>query len=87
MAYKVLDNICQLTPTGFNTKLTDMRDITNTAFGKKILIFLQLEDLLQEDSMKRQHISKSSSKRSFKKGMRTQKKNLMPAPQRGGYRL
>lgn len=37
--------------------------------------------------MKRQNVSRHASKKSFKKGMRTQKKNLMPAPQRGGYRL
>ena len=37
--------------------------------------------------MKRKHLSRHKSHKTFKRGMRTQKKNLTPAPTRGGYRL
>lgn len=37
--------------------------------------------------MKRSRMTRSSSNRNFKRGMNTQRKNLAPAPQRGGYRL
>jgi len=37
--------------------------------------------------MKRKHMSRRHSKKSFKRGMKVQRKNIQPAPQRGGYRL
>lgn len=37
--------------------------------------------------MKRKHLSHKKSNKTFKKGMRTQRKNVTPAPSRGGYRL
>lgn len=41
----------------------------------------------KETIMKRSKMSRHSSKKTFRKGMKTQRKNLQPAPQRGGYRL
>lgn len=90
MAYNVLDNICQLTPTGFNTKIINNMELTNYNSKNKDIMQIQLFFMFEhemEKTMKRQNVSRKSSKRSFKKGMRTQVKNLMPAPQRGGYRL
>lgn len=37
--------------------------------------------------MKRSKMSKKSSNKSFKKGMKMRSKNITPAPSRGGYRL
>jgi hypothetical protein len=37
--------------------------------------------------MYRKHLSHKKSNHKFKHGMRTHKKNLTPAPSRGGYRL
>lgn len=37
--------------------------------------------------MKRKHLSRSKSHKNFRKGMRTQKRNIAPPPSRGGYRL
>lgn len=37
--------------------------------------------------MKRKHLSSRKSNKNFKKGMRTNKKNVTPPPSRGGYRL
>lgn len=37
--------------------------------------------------VKRSKMTKSSSSKSFKKGMKTNTKNLAPAPTRGGYRF
>jgi len=37
--------------------------------------------------MKRSKMSHHKSNKVFKKGMRTQKRNIAPAPSRGGYRL
>lgn len=37
--------------------------------------------------MKRTKLSSKKSNKNFKRGMRTQKKNISPAPQRGGFRL
>lgn len=37
--------------------------------------------------MKRSHLKKSTSNKNFKKGMKTNIKNIVPAPTRGGYRL
>lgn len=36
---------------------------------------------------KRTKLSRKKSNKIFKKGMKTNLKNIMPAPQRGGYRL
>lgn len=52
-----------------------------------LFMALWYRDNLPEVLMKRSHVSRHASKKSFKKGMRTQKKNVAPAPQRGGYRL
>ncbi|QXP08100.1 MAG: hypothetical protein [Arizlama microvirus] len=41
----------------------------------------------QEKLMKRSKMSHHKSNKVFKKGMRTQKRNIAPAPSRGGYRL
>ena len=41
----------------------------------------------KEITMKRSNVKKSQSKKTFKKGMRTNAKNVQPTPQRGGYRL
>lgn len=37
--------------------------------------------------MKRSKMSRTKSNKTFKKGMGTQRKNIAPAPSRGGYRL
>ena len=37
--------------------------------------------------MKRKHMNRRHSHKNFKKGMRTNKRNISPAPSRGGYRL
>lgn len=37
--------------------------------------------------MKRKHMSRHLSKKTFKRGMKTQRKNIQPPPSRGGYRL
>lgn len=37
--------------------------------------------------MKRKHLSRHKSHKVFKKGMRTSRKNISPAPTRGGHRL
>nr|QJB20475.1 MAG: hypothetical protein [Microvirus sp.] len=37
--------------------------------------------------MKRRHLSRKKSNRVFKRGMRTQRKNITPPPSRGGYRF
>jgi len=37
--------------------------------------------------MKRRHLSKHKSHKKFKAGMKTNRKNVSPAPSRGGYRL
>ena len=37
--------------------------------------------------MRRQKMSKKSSNRSFKKGMKTKTRNFTPPPTRGGYRF
>lgn len=37
--------------------------------------------------MKRKHMSRHKSHKNFKRGLKTAKKNIAPAPSRGGYRL
>lgn len=51
-----------------------------------ILIRRDFEQLL-EDDMRRQRMSKKRSHRNFKRGAGVNRKNIAPAPTRGGYRL
>lgn len=37
--------------------------------------------------MKRRPLSRGKSRRTFRRGTKTHRKNMTPAPQRGGYRL
>lgn len=37
--------------------------------------------------MRRRALSKKKSKKNFKRGLKFNKKNIKPAPNRGGYRL
>nr|QJB19905.1 MAG: hypothetical protein [Microvirus sp.] len=48
---------------------------------------MEIYHQLQELSMKRKHLSKHKSHKNFKRGLSTNKKNISPAPTRGGYRL
>lgn len=41
----------------------------------------------KEVKMRRSHMSRKSSKRNFRKGFKTHKKNVAPPPMRGGIRL
>lgn len=54
---------------------------------KQIQLFFMFQHEMEKPMAKRQRMSKSSSKRSFKKGMGTKSQNLAKAPARGGYRL
>lgn len=37
--------------------------------------------------MKRHRMTKRQSNKNFKRGMKTHRKNVAPAPMRGGYRI
>lgn len=51
-------------------------------------IFLDFQKLSNKELlMKRSKMSHKKSNRVFKKGMGTNRKNVTPAPTRGGYRL
>lgn len=56
-------------------------------FPRKCLNYLNSLNQKKGAPMRRKKMSRKKSNKNFKKGMGTNRKNIAPAPTRGGYRL